>query len=399
MKTCKKLCLFTSLFFLIASFAFANDFGMELTNSAGVNNIADNSPSFYTDHKGTLWLSFPFDNTKTNSLSIESSAYAAKPASSDAYTYFVDLDLFRLSLVPFSSGKSKISLDAGRIPVSDVTGFVLNQSMDGTEFHGAFPFGNIDLLAGYTGLLNVRKGGAIITEDDTADVSDNADNVYAIGSKRIVGKLTIQIPQLIGSMDVILEGVGQYDLRRFLDTDYIAVADTVYGTLSLSGPVLNNLYYSISGTYQDGILDTSNEKNSLTSAIASMRFDLFPAAGNQMFAQFVYSPALISIFSEFTPISFQSAGTLYTLGYDNLLRASAGWYLNPLPALNLDIGGKVFMHPKTTDTLTFYDCTEISLGATVKATSDLRFRIDSTVILPNEGDLQYQASIKAILDI
>ncbi len=388
-----KLCVFTALLVLATASLGAFDYGLELSNTGGVNYLT--KATYYTDHKGTLWLTIPFDSSNSNSLSIEGSAYAAKPSSTDTFAVFADLDLFRLSLVPYKSAKTKISVDAGRIPASDVTGFILNQSVDGAEFHGAFPFGNIDFLAGYTGLLNVRKGGALMTPSDSADAKTT--DIYVFGSKHVIGKFTIQLPQLIGTTDLIVEAVGQYDLRA--KTDSTETVHTVYGTVSASGPVTNILYYSLDGTFQAGVLD-SDKTYSETSAIASIRFDLFPAPGNQLFAQFIYSPGNDSLFTGFLPITFQGAGTLYTAGYANLMRASAGYYFNPLPMLNFDIAGKVFMHPKKTDTgIGLYDCTEVTAGITVKATSDLRFRFDSALQIPNSGDNQYQASLKAILDI
>lgn len=376
------------LLFFIVNMLSAFDYGLELTNTGGVQYVTE--PNYYTDHKGVLWISIPFN--ASNSLAIEGGAYAAKPVSSDAFVFFADLDLFRLSLTPYASASTKITIDAGRIPVGDVTGFVLNQSADGAVLHGAFPFGNIDLFGGYTGLLNVRKGGAMMTDDDSLDA--DTEEIYAFGSKRVIAKLTLQLPQAIGTMDLIVEALGQYDLR----TDATETVHTAYGTISASGPLARMLYYSISGTYQTGVLE-SDKSYSENSAIGSVRFDFFPIKNNQIFAQFVYSPGENDFFSGFLPITFQGAGTLYSEGYANLMRASAGWYFNPISALNIDIGAKVFMHPKETETAKFYDNTEASLGATIKVTSDLRFRLDSVIKIPSEGDKQYQASLKAILDI
>lgn len=376
------------LLFFMVSILSAFDYGLELTNTGGIQYVT--KQNYYTDHKGVLWISIPFNDS--NSLAIEGGAYASKPVSSDAFVFFTDIDLFRLSLTPYASANSKITIDAGRIPVGDITGFILNQTVDGAVLHGALPFGNIDIFGGYTGLLNVRKDGALMTVDDSLDA--DTEDIYAVGSKRVIGKIALQLPQVVGTMDLIMEAVGQYDLR----TKAIETVHTAYGTVSVSGPLARILYYSISGTYQTGVLK-SDKSYSENSAIGSVRLDLFPFKNNQMFAQFIYSPGEDDFFSGFLPITFQEAGTLYSEGYANLMRASGGWYFNPLPSLNLDIGAKVFMHPKKTETADFYDNTEASLGATIKVASDLRFRLDSVVKIPSEGDNQYQASLTAILDI
>ncbi len=377
--------------------AFAFDYGAELTNSGGLRYIGETE--WYTDHKSTFWVSIPLGTKGTESFAVEGSTYASKPAEETSFKFFADLDLFRLSLSPVSLPRYRLSLDAGRIPASDITGLVFNQTVDGIEFHSSVPAFNADFLAAYTGLLNIRKSGSLMTDDDYADADAAFDKAYVFGPARIIGKFTIQIPEALGYSDLILETLGQYDLRRYLDTDHVEIVDTVYATVSLSGPVLASLFYSVSGTVQAGILD-SDDYYSETSALASFRLDLFPAAKHLLYMQMLFSPGDGDYFTGFLPISFQSAGTMYLGGYGNLFRVSGGWQYNPFAFLNADIAGKVFMHPvEPEEGDGLYDSTELSLGATIKATNDLRFRMDSAVLFPNGEDFVYQASLKAILDL
>lgn len=373
----------------------AVDYGLELMNIGGVKKIADTA--WYTDHKTTAWLTIPFDQTNTNSLAIEGSAYAAKPADGDIYKFFADLDLFRLSLAPVSSPGFKLSLDAGRISVVDITGLILNQTVDGAEFHGSFAFGNIDFLTSYTGLQNVRKTGALMTSDDYADSSTS--KVYELGASRIIGKVTVQLPQIAGKMDLVTEAVAQYDMRRYLQSDYTEVVDTAYGTVQMSGPINNTLYISFSGTVQTGILD-SDKKYSETSFLCSTRMDLFPSPKNQFYAQVLYTPGANSVLAAFLPITFQSAGTLYTDTYSNLIRGSAGWYFNPKPTVNFDVGGMAYFNAKEIipgDGL--YRGSEFSAGSTFQIASDLKFRLDGKIYLPKDEDMQYQLSLKTVFDL
>ena len=79
------------------------------------------------------------------------------------------------------------------------------------------------------------------------------------------------------------------------------------------------------------------------------------------------------------------------------MRASAGWNFNPTAVFNLDFGGKVFMVAQTDDAYPdFYNGSELNAGATLKATSDLKFRLDSYFWVPSEGDFEMQASLKAV---
>ena len=382
----------------LSGLVFAFDTGFELSNTGGLKNTGD--ADWFTDHKATVWFTVPFNSANTNSLSAEGSVYASKPAK-DSFKFFADLDLFRLSLVPFTANGIKISMDAGRIPVSDVTGFILNQSIDGADMHGSFKFGNINFMAGYTGLLNARKGGALMSTDDYADAATTA--VYKTGSSRAIGKFTLQLPQLVGSSDFILEATGQYDVRRNLKSDRDELVDSAYGTISLSGPIIQSMYYSLSGTYQTGKMTEKVDANSgsINSLLGSLRFDLFPVAGNQFNAQCTYSPGEFGIFSVagFMPITFQSAGTLFTEGTRNLIKASLGWNCNPMKQFNFDVGGKAFMFAKTPDGFNMYRGTEATLGITLKLTSDVKFRIDSAILLPYKEQIKYQASLKAIITL
>jgi len=161
------------------------------------------------------------------------------------------------------------------------------------------------------------------------------------------------------------------------------------------------LFYSLSGTYQTGVMTEKVAANSgsINSVLGSVRFDLFPAAGNQMNAQFTYSPGEIGIFSVagFMPITFQPAGTLFSEGNRNLMRASLGWNCNPMKQFNFDVGGKAFMYAKTPEGFNMYRGTEATLGVTIKLTSDVKFRLDSAILFPYKEQMKYQASLKAII--
>jgi hypothetical protein len=168
----------------------------------------------------------------------------------------------------------------------------------------------------------------------------------------------------------------------------------------MSGSITNTLYYSMFGTYQTGVLQTVADGSSYSenSAMGSIRLDMFPGPGNQLFAQFIYTPGQNDFFATYLPITFQSAGTLFDAGYANLMKASAGWSFNPVSAVNLDLTGNVFLRSNTATTGdSVYNSTEILGGATFKATSDLKFRLDTTLLFPNTEQMQYQATLKAIL--
>lgn len=392
-----KLTAIAAVLVSLSSTAIAFDYGLEASNAAGWKNVGDGD--WFTTHRLSGWMKIPFDNKNTNSLSVEGSANASKPANKDELEFFLDLDLLRLSLVPVKNDSSMISLDAGRFVTSDATGMILNQKIDGAEMHGSFGFGNVDALAGYTGFLNARNSPSTMMSTDDFDDSDS-DALYSFGAKRLVGKATVQFAQVFAKTDIILEASGQYDLRDAIDSPAEAIVHTGYGTAMLTGGLTGSVYYTLSGTYQTGYLKDVTGEYSENSLLASLRADLYPFPKNHAFAQLTFSPAEGDFFSAFLPITFAPAGTLYGSGYSNLVRASAGWNCNPSDALNLEAAGKLFMFAKKGEyDDSAYQGTELTGGVTYKATSELRFRADGALFFPRKEDAQYQASLKIIFNL
>lgn len=376
------------------SLLFSFDFGVELTNGAGISYIE--KIDWNTEHKATLWLTKTLDSLGDNTLSIEGSFYGSKPGSDKDFRFFLDLDLLQLSLTPINSEKMNLSLDAGRFSTSDITGMILNQTIDGLELHFILPYANFDLTAGYTGFLNVRKGLALMSIDDTKN--SETDKIFAQGSSRALAKATLQFPQLIGPMDLIIEGLGQYDARRILESDYTELLDTAYGTINLNSPLTNSIFLNISATYQNGILEIKDgaQKYSNQSFLVSTRLDFYPTKKSMAYAQFDLNPANSDIFTGLKPITFIPSGNINTSGLANKMRAQLGLFVNPIKTLSLDASGKTFFNTPGEDVENIYLGSEVNFGASYGLFSDLKMRLDSSLFMPNKEKIQYKASLKII---
>jgi hypothetical protein len=386
-------CLAMVLFAALPSFAL--DWGIELSNEAGIDRADDTQ--WYTDNQAALWITAPLDRTNTNSIAIEGRLYGAREAESGDFTTYLNLELCRLSFVPVASEGERIAIDAGRIRTADITGYILNQAIDGAELHGSFAFGNIDALVGYTGLLNARKTGALMSQDDYIDAT--TDDLYALGAKRLVGKVTVQLPELVGKFDLIAEATGQYDLRDALGSDYLQLIHTAYGTLSLSGPLAPRVYLTASGVWQTGVL-SADKDYSENAYLALARLDWFAGRKTKLFAEVLYTSATNDFFSAFLPITFQSAGELFTDGYGNLFKAQVGGLWNPVAIVNVDLSCRAFMYPKEVyEGDGIYQGTEFFGGISFLVRSDLRLRCEGAAYLPKDEDPRYQASLKAVFDL
>lgn len=381
--------------FIAGSVLTATDYGLELMNKVGVTKLDE--AELFTEHKATLWGTFPFNNENTRSLAVEGSMYASRPADMDEFEYYVDVDLLRFSTTIRNDDSGRILLDIGRFPVSDSTGIILNQGMDGFSMEMVRDFGNLSFFAGYTGLLNARQEETLMTVDDSADSA--TDDIYAIGARRVVGKAVLHIPEIFGSSDLLIQTMGQYDARDHIDSDAAEIMHTVYGTVMLTGPLNPTLFYTVSGTFQSGILD-SDDTYSLHSILAVGRLDYYPVPATQVYTEILYTSGEDSFFSHFQPITSQDAGTLYAGGYSNIIRGTAGVSYNSMDMLNLDGSIAVFLYPQEVDGFDgLYTATEINVGATFRATSDLRMRGSGALLFPKDEDMTYQAELKVIFNL
>jgi len=387
--------VFTAILFCAVSPLVAADYGLELMNNVGVTKMDD--AELFTEHKATLWGTIPFDNGNTRSLAVEGSFYASRPAGIDEFEYYLDIDLLRFSVTARDDETGMMLFDVGRFPVSDITGKILNQGMDGFNLELVQGFGNLAFFAGYTGLLNARQEETLMTVDDSIDAA--TDDIYALGAQRVVGKAVLHIPELFAGTDLLFQAMGQYDLRDQLDPDAAEIMHTVYGTVMLTGAVNPALFYTVSGTFQTGILD-SDDTYSLHSILAVGRLDYYPVPATQVYTEILYTSGEDSFFSHFQPITSQDAGTLYAGGYSNIIRGTAGVSYNSMDMLNLDGSIAVFLYPQEVDGFDgLYTATEINVGATFRATSDLRMRGSGALLFPKDEDMTYQAELKVIFNL
>ncbi len=394
MKHARIAALTALLAFGLPTVSRAIDFGAELKNVAGYQHAVDGD--WYTEHRASVWITAPIGSGDGNSFAFEGSFNAEKPFLSDDFSYYLNVDLFRFTLEPVKNDSSQINVDLGRFPVTDLTGIIFNQAIDGAEFRGSFEFGNMSIIAGYTGFLNARGTAAVMSADDYADLS--TDDVYALGAKRAVAKATFHFPEFFGPMDFFVEGLGQFDLRDMVDTAGETV-HTAYGTVMVSGPVTDTIFLTATGTFQTGIKETT-QTYSENAAAASVRVDVFPLPNNRFFGSLLYTTAEGSVLTTFLPITEQTSGVMYGSGYTNLIKASAGWYYNPFKYLNFDVIGNIFFRSGEVSLQDgLYSATELNAGATFRATSDLNIRFSGTVLIPNEMDTQYQAELTAIFGL
>lgn len=380
--------------FLPYAVLFSFDYGLELANTVGIKETGDFD--WYTNHKETVWSFIPFGNTE-NSFSIEGSFYGTKPAFSDDFLYFIDLDLFKFSFLAAKKETYSLAIDAGRIQTSDITGNILNQYIDGGELHITLPFANIDFLAAYTGLLNVRKGTGLISADDYKDAQ--TQDMYGFGSNRLVSKATMQFPQLIGNVDILFEVLGQYDLKDVVSKAQTETIHTMYNTIGLTGPLHRNIYYSLFTTLQLGIREeiVTEKIYSETSILATGRLDFFLPHKNYLFVKLDFNNANTETLTGFLPITYSTAGSFFTQGLANNTIINTGWNWTPMQQLNTNLNFKVFFANLEKDSEDKpYQGIEAGLGFIYKAFNDLKFHLHGSLFFDENSKMYSNASLKIV---
>lgn len=227
----------------LATSAFSVEWGGLLDNDSTVKGNKFSSDALVFDQKDTasLWIRTPFDEEGLCYFTAEGTYQFDKtfPFDSDAEsqdaTNYIDLDLFKFVYAK-EIGDSKITASVGRFSVSDLSSAVYTQNADGLLFAYEGNL-NFSVYGGYTGLLNGNMVSIMGPESFVVD----SEKVYDFADKYIVGIGNVSFRNLFANQDLSAEFVGTF---RLVDETY----NRMYGTLSLTGPLPNGLFYGVSST-------------------------------------------------------------------------------------------------------------------------------------------------------
>lgn len=252
----RRIVLFTVILLFLSTAAFAFDWGGSISNSSeyrSQDDISDEDP-FFQSNSLSLYLTTPIG---------ERTDFAAE----GAYTFTTEraflLDLRRLHMtrtVEPESGPRQFATRLGRFTAADPTGQVLRHTVDGVRLGFIYPALELELTAGYTGLLFAPTASVSLSKLDQAD--DEDDDLLA--PSRLVGEISATMSELFLGQTVAVALLFQEDLRDPDSEELIqpgvdtadptrgGLLDTQYGVLSLNGPVATNLFYRLYGVANTG---------------------------------------------------------------------------------------------------------------------------------------------------
>ena len=388
MKT-KVLILSLILATIVLAGASAFDWGGTIDNSTSITYAG--SDQWLLEVKPALWFTSPIGP------SLEFTAqgsYTFSYTNPDSIEHILDVDLLHLQgaflLGPAQS--SQLTFRAGRFHSSDMTGFVLDDNLDGIELGWLTGVSNTIISVGYTGLQLDPVSTISVSQADETDGDRWAP-------PRLIGSLQAQFPEIFVRQDLLASLMFQQDLRP--EGSKIS---TQYFGLGIGGPIASSLYHSTfacigTGTaLSDPVLSFLSGftlryfiEEALTSKI---ELNLLFASGDEDFLsvpQGYYEGNTLDRANVFVPISRQQLAVAFSPRLGNLVILDAGYSLKPAENLQTSLKGILFLRPTTGPIM---DAREVDSASDSKY---LGTEIDGTVNFRPFSDLGASLSLGVFL--
>jgi hypothetical protein len=149
--------------------------------------------------------------------------------------------------IPELPGTSPIlEFSAGRIGLSDFSGFIMDTSVDGASVSYTNPLVDVRLAGGYTGFRLRDAADVLRTPVEAAD----SDNTFA--PARAIGLFQLTFPEVLSRQSFIVSAFGQLDLDELpsSDIDDDEEFNALYVGIGATGPLSTQAFYTLGGFYQ-----------------------------------------------------------------------------------------------------------------------------------------------------
>lgn len=318
-KIVKSFVLILSL--VCSSFAFALDYGFVIDDDTTLETNAENKYKFTQKNNANAWIKIPFGKNYDNYITAEGHYRFKYLQDTNVVNHHLDLNLLKVVLYKELDNGS-VSANFGRFIVSDATALVFSQNCDGVYLQYDSPFAKFTGYAGYTGLLNANFVSMNNPEDfETPDES----LVYALCDKNVIGMLGVGFPNLFARQTLNAQFLGAFRINSISNT-------RLYATLGLTGPIVGNLFYGLTGT----LSFTSYNKQPMNFS------QLVKADVNYYFP--IGSVGCSAVFAgkNFTGITVQTAlESLNEPDYTDLLKVGINGSIKPISNLVIKASGDI----------------------------------------------------------
>lgn len=159
----------------------------------------------------------------------------------------LDCTLFQLFSSTRLNQTDTLQFTAGRVFTSDLSGLVFAQPSDGLLLKYATPRAECTVYGGYSGLQN-SKNVSILTSKGLVWAPADEKDLYDFAAPYANGSFCLSFPYLFLNQTIAIEGMGVWNVSG--PADLSDDDKRIYGTLLLTGPLSNVLFYTASATMQ-----------------------------------------------------------------------------------------------------------------------------------------------------
>jgi len=247
----------------------AVDWGGSLSTTNTVQSVPDGSDDepFVNTERLVLYLTAPLGD-RWEFVSQAAASFNSEPV------FAVDAEKFYFrNAIDFTAeteqrtveqrgGLIQLATRLGRFNLADPTGRIMSDTVDGANLRISGVSSEIEIGAGYTGLINKEFSQVGMSLQDSADAEDS--DVY-FAPPRLLGRGTVAFPELLAGQNLTVGFAFQQDLRdpdtvvqegiTQANTDEVGgLIDTQYAVLKFDGPVpgVGSLFYALSYVLNTG---------------------------------------------------------------------------------------------------------------------------------------------------
>lgn len=314
-------------------------------------------------------------------------------------SFGLDLDLFKMNASFQTRDKKAALLSIGRFPVTDITGIIYSQSVDGLLLQLKTQRFSSTYSLAYTGLLNglniceLDSNGLPATPGAAVMLEDYA--IYQFGSPYLIATGSFSAPYLFANQTVGLELFGVAGLPG-INVSQVDDPFRLYATLYINGPVTRFMFYDLTSTVEtfgafQKLANLSTFHLSIYPGFLSSSITLGAtyASGAQ-----AGEDGILTSFVPFTKLT--AVNSKDELNFSAVSKASFDFSCKPISDLWLNIGYAAdFKNPETEFT---YFGSEINLKGIYQIFTDLQVNLGASVFIgANPADNKYAASLNAVI--
>lgn len=301
---------------LISANIFAIDFGGLINSNSSFDKSGSGDFVFTEKLDSSAYIKIPFSKDGKISLATEF-LYRFQYYDSNM-NHYIDLPLFKFNYSG-DVGTGVLDIAAGRFVMTDSTSKIFNQTSDGMFVsYSTVPF-VASFYTGYTGLVNsyfvnMNKTGIKEYSGFTSDYYTSSLPYFALAAN-------VSIPNLVVGQNLGLGFWGFIGLQGLKSSKY-------YGTVTLNGPIVGNLYYTADGIFGAITHEDTTKMSGFTSAKLSYYFNWLGLSAN----------AGLSYASKDFETVTATSGLAMGAGWNNMLVPTMSVSILPLP--NLYVGAE-----------------------------------------------------------